>query len=786
MVRGPWSVVRIVTRDAGSPPGRSRRRAVTIVTAGCATSGHPHRVQIPTVPPAAGNAEEGIASWYGEPYHGRPTASGPRYDMWAMTAAHRTLPFGTVVRVRNLDSGREADVTINDRGPFVQGRILDLSRAAAEKLGAIGPGVIPVRLEVRRVGDGMPDEPCWEVQAGAFAREENARRARATLEAMGFSVRFAPAGGGLTRVRVTGLAGRARAAAVADLPRRRVPGRRGGPVRRRLVRARAVPLAALLLAVATVAGGQDAPPLVVDRLPASLAGEWLFRDRARPGVLKPVPRASQLAAHSRPRAVGAPGVARLHRPRVVSPLAGRLVRPRRPGPRSRPRARERRRRGVPQRAPDRLHGVVPTRLRRRDARATLLPDPARGPAARPAQRALGPRLQRLEIRGHPRSPAATRRLPEAPPAPGAPRRGRLLRLDPAPHPRGDAPPALRPAARPLRTPHVRGFDGVAGPVHHHVMRRGGRPSSSDTRPPTGSRLRARWPGSRSSPRCRCDSRGAPSPPGSSASRRRSCSAPRSRWCGATWPSFSSGSTRPRRLSCSSRASRCGSRSRWSGGGHGRGRRSSRRACWPSRSAPTSSWTSARSRAPASSAAISSLHCWRPLSPCATRSPSRSAGCSADGGSRSTPRPVSCPASASRTGWERSCCALAAAARRSRWRSSASTSRTTSVERDHSAAHAVASLRRGLRQIDLLARYDPETFALLLAETDERAAMTIIERLRRTVTQSGASRPGRARTTAGLAQYRPGRHLSADELLGEAEAALYAAVSEGGDCTATAP
>ena len=109
-----------------------------------------------------------------------------------------------------------------------------------------------------------------------------------------------------------------------------------------------------------------------------------------------------------------------------------------------------------------------------------------------------------------------------------------------------------------------------------------------------------------------------------------------------------------------------------------------------------------------------------------------------------------------------------------------------VERDQSAANAVASLRRGLRQIDLLARYDPETFALLLAETDERAAMTIIERLRRTVTQSGGGRPGRARTTAGLAQYRPGRHLSADELLGEAEAALYAAVSEGGDCTATAP
>ena len=132
-----------------------------------------------------------------------------------MTAAHRTLPFGTRVHVRNQDNGREADVTINDRGPFVEGRILDLSRAAAEALGAIGPGVVPVRLEVRQLGDGMPDEPCWEVQVGAFAREDNAQRARANLEGKGYSVRFAPAGGGLTRVRATGIEGKPKALAVA-------------------------------------------------------------------------------------------------------------------------------------------------------------------------------------------------------------------------------------------------------------------------------------------------------------------------------------------------------------------------------------------------------------------------------------------------------------------------------------------------------------------------------------------------------------------------------------------
>ncbi len=131
--------------------------------------------------------------------------------MWAMTAAHRTLPFGTVVRVTNRDSGLRAEVTINDRGPFVAGRILDLSRAAAEALGAVGPGVIPVRLEVRRLGDGMPDEPCWEVQVGAFAHADNAERARAKLQGKGLAVRFAPAGGGLTRVRATGVAGRTKA-----------------------------------------------------------------------------------------------------------------------------------------------------------------------------------------------------------------------------------------------------------------------------------------------------------------------------------------------------------------------------------------------------------------------------------------------------------------------------------------------------------------------------------------------------------------------------------------------
>ncbi|MFI5167739.1 MAG: diguanylate cyclase domain-containing protein [Thermoanaerobaculales bacterium] len=107
------------------------------------------------------------------------------------------------------------------------------------------------------------------------------------------------------------------------------------------------------------------------------------------------------------------------------------------------------------------------------------------------------------------------------------------------------------------------------------------------------------------------------------------------------------------------------------------------------------------------------------------------------------------------------------------------------DRERPAASAVMHMRKALRQIDLLARYDPDTFILLLADTEERAAMSILERLRRSVAEhvGGVSH---VRTTAGVAQYRPGRHLAAEELLQEAEAALYAALSEGGDCTATAP
>jgi len=96
----------------------------------------------------SGYQEKGIASWYGGKFHGRTTASGERYDMNKLTAAHKKLPFGSRVRVTNLDNGRQVEVRITDRGPFVHGRIIDLSREAARRIDMIQAGTARVRIEV--------------------------------------------------------------------------------------------------------------------------------------------------------------------------------------------------------------------------------------------------------------------------------------------------------------------------------------------------------------------------------------------------------------------------------------------------------------------------------------------------------------------------------------------------------------------------------------------------------------------------------------------------------------
>ncbi|MDP3760767.1 MAG: septal ring lytic transglycosylase RlpA family protein [Ramlibacter sp.] len=104
---------------------------------------------------------KGLASWYGKGFHGRHTASGERFDMHALTAAHPTLPFGTLVRVRSLEDGRTVDVRINDRGPWIKRRVIDLSRAAADALGLIdlGTGTRRVVLSVLSAGDKKDRPP---------------------------------------------------------------------------------------------------------------------------------------------------------------------------------------------------------------------------------------------------------------------------------------------------------------------------------------------------------------------------------------------------------------------------------------------------------------------------------------------------------------------------------------------------------------------------------------------------------------------------------------------------
>ena len=125
--------------------------------------------------------EEGKASWYGAPFHGRRASNGEVYDMNKLTAAHRTLPFNTVVRVTNMTNGKSTTVRITDRGPFVDNRIIDLSFAAAKEIESVGPGVVPVRLDILSAID--PTAGYFTVQIGAFRERANAERLRTRLGA---------------------------------------------------------------------------------------------------------------------------------------------------------------------------------------------------------------------------------------------------------------------------------------------------------------------------------------------------------------------------------------------------------------------------------------------------------------------------------------------------------------------------------------------------------------------------------------------------------------------------
>lgn len=156
-----------------------------------------------TLSPVLVTAEDGLASWYGGKFHGRMTSSGEVFDTNQLTAAHRTLPFGTVVKVTNLDNGKSVLVKINYRGPFVDGRIIDLSRAAAIELGMIDSGVAHVSLQIVEF---VSQSDLFAVQVGAFGNEKNAEKTVALLTGGGFTVTTEKSQLGVTRVFVRALA----------------------------------------------------------------------------------------------------------------------------------------------------------------------------------------------------------------------------------------------------------------------------------------------------------------------------------------------------------------------------------------------------------------------------------------------------------------------------------------------------------------------------------------------------------------------------------------------------
>jgi len=149
--------------------------------------------------------ELGIASWYGPPYHNRRAANGERYDMNQMTAAHRTLPFNSAVRVTNIKTGNSAIVRITDRGPFVGERMLDLSLAAAKAIDVWGPGTAWVKMEVLQTPVPIDSGGKWAVQIGAFESVEAATQLKESISkrySVADVLEFAGPTGEWVRVRV--------------------------------------------------------------------------------------------------------------------------------------------------------------------------------------------------------------------------------------------------------------------------------------------------------------------------------------------------------------------------------------------------------------------------------------------------------------------------------------------------------------------------------------------------------------------------------------------------------
>jgi len=161
------------TESRSYRPRRSVILLVTILAGTLATcSGTPKPVYFPGYP--VGFIERGVASWYGPGFHGNKTANGERYDMHQLTAAHRTLPLGSIAVVRSMSTGRQVTVRINDRGPFARGRVLDLSLAGANALGMIGSGTDQIELKVVGYQGRIGEMGLLRVQIGSFSDQQNA------------------------------------------------------------------------------------------------------------------------------------------------------------------------------------------------------------------------------------------------------------------------------------------------------------------------------------------------------------------------------------------------------------------------------------------------------------------------------------------------------------------------------------------------------------------------------------------------------------------------------------
>ncbi len=174
------SAFALMTAALIAPGCAKKKKVAAIPPAPAPTTARTPSSSVPAAE-TVGATETGVASWYGYPYHGRRAANGEIYDMEKLTAAHRTLAFETWVEVENLDNGKNVTVRITDRGPFVDGRIIDLSKAAARSIDMIGPGLANVRLKIVSAPPGAA-VAMFAVQVGAFQDRDRAERVRSEFE----------------------------------------------------------------------------------------------------------------------------------------------------------------------------------------------------------------------------------------------------------------------------------------------------------------------------------------------------------------------------------------------------------------------------------------------------------------------------------------------------------------------------------------------------------------------------------------------------------------------------